>query len=411
MPATEPLIFDALRTPRGRGKSSGSLYTTKPIDLVVGLMHETLSRNPDLDPERIEDVVLGCVTPIGDQGGDIAKASAVKAGLPNTVAGVQLNRFCASGLEAVNIAAQKVASGWEDLILAGGVESMSRVPMGSDGGAWAMDPETAYEASFVPQGISADLIATLEGFSRDDVDVYAAQSQARAATAQAGGRFTASVVPVRDVNDNVVLDRDEFIRPETTVDTLGQLKPSFQMMGDFGGFDAVALQKYHWVEKIDHVHTPGNSSGIVDGASLVTVGNEKIGAELGLKPRARIVATAVTGTEPTIMLTGPAPASRKALAKAGLTLEDIDLIEMNEAFAAVVLRFARDMAGKGNEQALLEKTNVNGGAIAMGHPLGATGGMILGTLIDELQRTGGRYGLATLCIGGGMGIATIVEAL
>ena len=355
--------------------------------------------------------MLGCVTPIGDQGGDIAKAAAAKAGLPDSVAGVQLNRFCASGLEAVNIAAQKVASGWEDLVFAGGVESMSRVPMGSDGGAWAMDPETSFENYFVPQGISADLIATIEGFSREDVDTYAARSQARAATAQAEGRFSDSVVPVLDVNDNVVLDHDEFIRADTTVDTLGQLKPSFAMMGDFGGFDAVALQKYHWVEKIDHVHTPGNSSGIVDGASLVAVGNEKIGNELGLKPRARILATAVTGTEPTIMLTGPAPASRKALAKAGLTIDDIDLIEMNEAFAAVVLRFARDMVGKGNEQALLEKTNVNGGAIAMGHPLGATGGMILGTLIDELHRTGGRYGLATLCIGGGMGIATVVEAL
>jgi acetyl-CoA C-acetyltransferase len=283
--------------------------------------------------------------------------------------------------------------------------------MGSDGGAWAMDPETSFENYFVPQGISADLIATIEGFSRDDVDTYAARSQARAASAQAEGRFSGSVVPVRDVNDNVVLDRDEFIRADTTVDTLGQLKPSFAMMGDFGGFDAVALQKYHWVEKIDHVHTPGNSSGIVDGASLVAVGNEKIGTELGLKPRARIVATAVTGTEPTIMLTGPAPASKKALGKAGLTIDDIDLIEMNEAFAAVVLRFARDMVGKGDEQALLEKTNVNGGAIALGHPLGATGGMILGTLVDELQRTGGRYGLATLCIGGGMGIATVVEAL
>jgi acetyl-CoA C-acetyltransferase len=411
MPATEPLIFDAIRTPRGRGKSSGSLYTTKPIDLVVGLIHETLSRNPDLDPARIEDVVLGCVTPIGDQGGDIAKAAAAKAGLPHSVAGVQLNRFCASGLEAVNVAAQKVASGWEDLVFAGGVESMSRVPMGSDGGAWAMDPETSFENYFVPQGISADLIATIEGFTRDDVDSYAARSQSRAATAQAEGRFSDSVVPVIDINANVVLDRDEFIRADTTVDTLGQLKPSFQMMGDFGGFDAVALQKYHWVEKIDHVHTPGNSSGIVDGASLVAVGNEKIGDELGLKARARIVATAITGTEPTIMLTGPAPASKKALAKAGLTIDDIDLIEMNEAFAAVVLRFARDMVGKDNEQALLEKTNVNGGAIALGHPLGATGGMILGTLVDELQRTGGRYGLATLCIGGGMGIATVVEAL
>ncbi len=411
MPATEALIFDAIRTPRGRGKSSGSLYTTKPIDLVVGLVHELLSRNPDLDPARIEDLVLGCVTPIGDQGGDIAKAAAVKAGLPETVAGVQLNRFCASGLEAVNIAAQKVASGWEDFVFAGGVESMSRVPMGSDVGAWAMDPETAYEASFVPQGISADLIATIEGFTREEVDAYAARSQARAATAQAEGRFSGSVVPVLDAGENVVLDHDEFIRPETTVDTLAQLKPSFQMMGDFGGFDAVALQKYHWVEKINHVHTPGNSSGIVDGASLVAVGNERIGEELGLKARARVVATAVTGTEPTIMLTGPAPASRKALAKAGLGIEDMDLIEMNEAFAAVVMRFARDMVGRDDSDKLLERTNVNGGAIAMGHPLGATGGMILGTLIDELQRTGGRYGLATLCIGGGMGIATVVEAL
>ena len=411
MPATEALIFDAIRTPRGRGKSSGSLYTTKPIDLVVGLIHELLSRNPDLDPARVEDLVLGCVTPVGDQGGDIAKAAAAKAGLPYTVAGVQLNRFCASGLEAVNVAAQKVASGWEDLVLAGGVESMSRVPMGTDGGAWAMDPETAYQTSFVPQGISADLIATIEGFGRDDVDAYAVRSQQRAATAQAEGRFNDSVVPVLDVNDNVVLGLDEFIRADTTADTLGQLKPSFAAMGDMGGFDAVALQKYHWVEKIDHVHTAGNSSGIVDGASLVAVGNEQTGDELGLRARARIVATAVTGTEPTIMLTGPAPATRKALAKAGLTIDDIDLIEMNEAFAAVVLRFVRDMAGRENENALLEKVNVNGGAIAMGHPLGATGGMILGTLVDELHRTGGRYGLATLCVGGGMGIATIVEAI
>ncbi len=411
MPATDVLVFDAIRTPRGRGKSSGSLYTTKPIDLPVGLIHEILSRNPDLDPERVDDVVLGCVTPVGDQGGDIAKAAATKAGLPDTVAGVQLNRFCASGLEAVNIAAQKVASGWEDLVLAGGVESMSRVPMGSDGGAWAMDPETSYQTSFVPQGIGADLIATLEGFSREDVDAYAERSQRRAATAQAEGRFEQSVIPVIDINGNVVLDHDEFIRPETTVDALAQLKPSFAMMGDLGGFDAVALQKYHWVERIDHVHTPGNSSGIVDGASLVLVGNERTGAELGLEARARVVATAVTGSDPTIMLTGPAPATRKALAKAGLTIDDIDLIEMNEAFAAVVLRFARDMAGRGDEDALLEKINVNGGAIAMGHPLGATGGMIFGTLIDELQRTGGRYGLATLCIGGGMGIATIVEAI
>jgi acetyl-CoA C-acetyltransferase len=403
MAATEPLIFDAIRTPRGKGKVNGSLHATKPVDLVVGLMHETLSRNPELDPSRVDDVVLGCVTPIGDQGADIAKTAAIKAGLPDTVAGVQLNRFCASGLEAVNIAAQKVASGWEDLVLAGGVESMSRVPMGSDGGAWAMDPETAYDTSFVPQGISADLIATVEDFSRDDVDASAGRSQERASTAQAEGRFANSVVPVLDINDHVVLDHDEFIRPGTTAETLATLKPSFAAIGDMGGFDAVALQKYHWVEKINHVHTPGNSSGIVDGASLVVVGNEKTGSELGLRARAKILATAVSGADPTIMLTGPAPASRKALAKAGLTVDDIDLVEINEAFAAVVLRYVRDMGFD------MDKVNVNGGAIAMGHPLGATGGMILGTLVDELERQKLRYGLATLCIGGGMGIATVVE--
>jgi acetyl-CoA C-acetyltransferase len=405
MAATEPLIFDTVRTPRGKGKVNGSLHATKPVDLIVGLMHETLSRNPDLDPGRVDDVVLGCVTPIGDQGADIAKTAAIKAGLPDTVAGVQLNRFCASGLEAVNIAAQKVASGWEDLVLAGGVESMSRVPMGSDGGAWAMDPETAYDTSFVPQGVSADLIATVEDFSRDDVDAYAVRSQERASAAQAEGRFSGSVVPVLDINDQVVLDHDEFIRPGTTVETLAGLKPSFAAIGDMGGFDAVALQKYHWVEKINHVHTPGNSSGIVDGASLVVVGNEKTGAELGLRARAKILATAVSGADPTIMLTGPAPASRKALGKAGLTVDDIDLVEINEAFAAVVLRFVRDMGFD------MDKVNVNGGAIAMGHPLGATGAMILGTLVDELERQNKRYGLATLCIGGGMGIATVVERI
>jgi acetyl-CoA C-acetyltransferase len=405
MPATEPLVFDALRTPRGRGKSSGSLHTTKPVDLVVGLIHEELARNPNFDPSRVDDLVLGCVTPIGDQGADIAKTSALKAGLPETVSGVQINRFCASGLEAVNIAAQKVGSGFEDLVLAGGVESMSRVPMGSDGGAWAMDPTTAYETYFVPQGVSADLIATVEGFSREDVDAYAVRSQERAAAAQADGRFQGSVVAVKDINDHVMLDHDEFIRPGTTVDSLGGLKPSFAMMGEMGGFDAVALQKYHWVERINHVHTPGNSSGIVDGAALVAIGNEKIGEELGLKPRARILATALSGADATIMLTGPAPASKKALAKAGLSVDDLDLIEINEAFAAVVLRFVRDM------DLDMEKVNVNGGAIAMGHPLGATGAMILGTLIDELHRTGGKYGLATLCVGGGMGIATVVEAI
>ncbi len=405
MAATDALVFDAIRTPRGKGKSNGSLHTTKPVDLVVGLMHEMLARNGKLDPSRVDDVVLGCVSPVGDQGADIAKTAAIKAGLPDTVAGVQLNRFCASGLEAVNIAAQKVGSGWEDLVFAGGVESMSRVPMGSDGGAWALDPETNYDTYFVPQGISADLIATMEEFSRDDVDAYAMRSQERAARAEDEGRFKSSVIAVEDINGNVVLDRDEHIRRGTTLDSLGGLKPSFEGLGEMGGFDAVALQKYHWVERINHVHTAGNSSGIVDGASLLAVGNETIGDALELTPRARILATAVSGADPTIMLTGPAPASRKALQKAGLTVEDLDLVEINEAFAAVVLRFVRDMGLD------MEKVNVNGGAIAMGHPLGATGGMILGTLIDERHRTGGRYGLATLCVGGGMGIATVVEAI
>jgi acetyl-CoA C-acetyltransferase len=384
---------------------NGSLHATKPVDLVVGLMHELLVRNERLDPNRIDDVVLGCVSPIGDQGADIAKTAALKAGLPDTVSGVQLNRFCASGLEAVNIAAQKVASGWEDLVLAGGVESMSRVPMGSDGGAWAMDPETNYDTYFVPQGIGADLIATIEEFSREDVDAYAARSQERAVAAHADGRFAGSLVPVLDINDQVVLDRDEHIREGTTVETLSGLKPSFAAMGEMGGFDAVALQKYHWVERIDHVHTPGNSSGIVDGASLVAIGNAETGEALGLTARARVLATAVSGADPTIMLTGPAPAARKALSKAGIGVEDLDLVEINEAFAAVVLRFVRDMGLD------MQRVNVNGGAIAMGHPLGATGAMILGTLVDELHRTGGRYGLATLCVGGGMGIATVVEAI
>jgi acetyl-CoA C-acetyltransferase len=405
MAATEPLVFDAIRTPRGRGKVNGSLHTVKPVDLVVGLMRETLVRNDGVDPKRVDDVVLGCVSPIGDQGADIARTAAIKAGLPDTVAGVQLNRFCASGLEAVNIAAQKVASGWEDLVMAGGVESMSRVPMGSDGGAWALDPETNYDTSFVPQGIGADLIATLEGFTREDVDAYAARSQERAAAAQANGLFARSLIPVLDINDNLVLDRDEHIRAGTTAESLSSLKPAFVTIGDLGGFDAVALQKFHWLETIDHVHTAGNSSGIVDGASLVLIGNERIAQEQGLVPRARILATAVSGADPTIMLTGPAPASRKVLDKAGLAVEDLDLVEINEAFAAVVMRFVADMGLD------MGKVNVNGGAIAMGHPLGATGAMILGTLIDELHRTGGRYGLATLCVAGGMGIATLVEAI
>ncbi|UUY04577.1 acetyl-CoA C-acetyltransferase [Svornostia abyssi] len=406
MAATDALVFDAIRTPRGKGKSNGSLHTVKPVDLVVGLMHETLARNVDLDPEAIDDVVLGCVSPVGEQGGDIAKSAAMKAGLPDGVCGVQLNRFCGSGLEAVNTAAQKVASGWEDLILAGGVESMSRVPMGADGGGpLLLDQEAAYDTGFVPQGIAADLLATLEGWSREDVDAYAARSQERAATAQAEGRFDNSVVPVRDINERVVLDRDEFIRPGTTVEALGALKPAFSVMGEMGGFDAVAMQRYHWIDRIDHVHTPGNSSGIVDGASLLTIGNEKAAREQGLTPKARILATAVAGSEPTVMFTGPAPASRKALERAGITKDDLDVIEMNEAFASAVLKFVKDL------DVDMDKVNVNGGAIAMGHPLGATGGILLNTVIDELHRTGGRYGLATLCIGGGMGVATVVEAL
>ncbi|WP_433291983.1 acetyl-CoA C-acetyltransferase [Pseudonocardia sp. CA-142604] len=401
----EAYIYDAVRTPRGRGKASGSLYEVKPISLVVGLIHELRNRFPDLDPSTVDDVVLGVVSPIGDQGGDIAKAAAITAGLPHTVAGVQLNRFCASGLEAVNVAAQKVRSGMEDMVLAGGVEAMSRVPMGSDGGAWAMDPETSYDTGFVPQGIGADLIATLEGFSREDVDTFAVESQTRAAKAWANGYFARSVVPVKDRNGVTVLDRDEHIRAGSTLESLAGLQPSFAMIGDAGGFDAVALQRYHWVEKINHVHHAGNSSGIVDGAALCLIGTEAAGKAAGLTPRARIVSTALSGADPTIMLTGPAPASRKALAKAGLSVEDIDLFEINEAFAAVALRFMRDL------DLPHDKVNVNGGAIAMGHPLGATGAMILGTLVDELERRDLRYGLATLCVGGGMGIATVVERI
>ncbi|MET4921141.1 acetyl-CoA C-acetyltransferase [Streptomyces sp. PSRA5] len=401
--STEAYVYDAIRTPRGRGKANGALHGTKPIDLVVGLIHEIRDRFPDLDPAAIDDVVLGVVSPLGDQGSDIARTAAVAAGLPDTVAGVQENRFCASGLEAVNLAAAKVRSGWEDLILAGGVESMSRVPMGSDGGAWAMDPMTSIRTGFAPQGIGADLIATIGGFTRRDVDEFAALSQERAAAAWKDGRFARSVVPVRDVNGLTVLDHDEHLRPGTTADTLASLKPSFAQIGDLGGFDAVALQKYHWVEKIDHVHHAGNSSGIVDGASLVAIGSKETGERYGMTPRARIVSAAVSGSEPTIMLTGPAPATRKALAKAGLTIDDIDLVEINEAFAAVVLRYVAEMGLS------LDQVNVNGGAIALGHPLGATGAMILGTLVDELERQDKRYGLATLCVGGGMGVATIVE--
>src|SRR3954465_785486 len=401
--AAEAFVYDHLRTPRGKGKAAGSLHEVKPVDLVVGLIDELRERNPDLDTPRIDDVVLGVVSPVGDQGGDIAKTAALAAGYPDTVAGVQLNRFCASGLEAVNQAASRVRGGFEDLILAGGVESMSRVAMGSDGGAWASDPATALTTGFVPQGIGADLIATLEGWSREDVDAFAAESNHRAAKAWASGSVEKSGIPVKDLNGVTVLAHDELIRPDTTVEGLAGLKPSFASIGKDAGFDDVALEKYHWVERIDHVHHAGNSSGIVDGAALVAIGSEQVGEELGLTPRARIVMTAVSGADPTIMLTRPAPAARKALAKAGLTADAIDLWEMNEAFAAVAMRFMKDMG------ITHEVTNVNGGAIAMGHPLGATGAMLLGTLVDELQRRDLRRGLATLCIGGGMGIATIVE--
>ncbi|MGJ9411875.1 acetyl-CoA C-acetyltransferase [Aeromicrobium sp. CF4.19] len=401
---TDAFIYDAIRTPRGRGKKTGSLHEIKPISLVNGLLDELRGRNPDLAPNEVDDVILGVVSPVGDQGADIARTAVLASGFGQQVAGVQLNRFCASGLEAVNQASARVKSGWEDLIVAGGVESMSRVPMASDGGAWAMDPETALATDFVPQGIGADLIATLEGYSREDVDTFAAESQARAAKAIANGYFSRSVVPVKDQTGMLVLDHDEFVREGTTVESLSGLGPSFAQVGDFGGFDSVALEKYHTVEKINHVHHAGNSSGIVDGAGLVLIGNETAGERHGLKPRARVVSTAVVGSEPTIMLTGPGPACHKALAKAGLSIEDIDLIEINEAFAAVAMRLMKDLGDYPHEQ-----TNVNGGAIAMGHPLGATGAMILGTLVDELERREKRYGMATLCIGGGMGIATIVE--
>ncbi|ALE06715.1 acetyl-CoA acetyltransferase [Arthrobacter sp. ERGS1:01] len=399
---TDAFVYDAIRTPRGRGRN-GALHGTKPIDLVVGLINALRDRHPGLDEDLIDDLILGVVSPVGDQGAVIARTAVLAAGLPNTVGGMQLNRFCASGLEAVNTAAQKVRSGWDRLIIAGGVESMSRVPIGSDGGAWAMDPATNYDSYFVPQGIGADLIATTEGFSRADVDAYAVRSQQLAARAWAEGRFANSVIPVRDQNGLVVLDRDEHMRPGSTPESLAALKPSFAGMGEAGGFDAVALQKFHGTERINHVHTAANSSGIVDGAALVLVGSEEMGGRLGLAPRARIVATATSGADPTIMLTGPTPATHKLLKQAGLGVDDIDLFEINEAFAAVVLKYQKDL---GIPE---EKLNVNGGAIAMGHPLGATGAMILGATIDELERRNARRAVVTLCIGGGMGVATLIE--
>ena len=395
------MIFDAVRTPRGKGKKDGSLHEVKPVELLAGLLTQ-LQKRLAFDPAQLDDVVMGVVSPVGEQGSVIAKTAALKAGWDCRVAGMQINRFCASGLEAVNLAAQKVASGWEDMVVAGGVESMSRVPIGSDGGAWAQDPETNAATGFVPQGIGADLIATLAGWDREAVDRFALTSQQRAAAAQAEGRFDRSVIAVQDAIGLTVLERDEFIKPRTTLEGLGALKPAFVDLGAMG-FDAVALARYPQVERIRHVHTAGNSSGIVDGAAAVLIGSEAKGREMGLTPRGRVVATALSGADPTIMLTGPMPATRKVLAKAGLTIADIDLFEVNEAFAAVPMRFMLEMGVPH------EKVNVNGGAIALGHPLGATGAMLVGTLLDELERRHLKRGLVTLCVGGGMGIATIIE--
>lgn len=398
---TEAYIFDAIRTPRGRGKTNGALHEVKPITLLADLLISLQQRN-QFDTAAVDDIVMGCVTAVGDQGAVIAKTAALAAGWDNDVAGVVLNRFCASGLEAVNTAAMKVRSGWEHLVVAGGVESMSRVPMGSDGGAWAMDPETNIATGFMPQGIGADLIATLGGFSREDVDAFAMRSHQKAAAAWQKSAFQKSIIPVKDRNGLTILDHDELIRPDSTVETLGKLKPSFKAMGEMG-FDNVAKQAYPQVEFINHIHSPGNSSGIVDGAAAVLIGSESAGKQFNMKPRARIVATAVVGAEPTIMLTGPGPAARKALKVAGMEVSDIDLFEVNEAFASVVMRFIDEM---GISEDIV---NVNGGSIAMGHPLGATGAMILGTLLDELEARDLKTGLVTLCVGGGMGIATIIE--
>lgn len=395
-------IFDAVRTPRGKGKKDGSLHPVTPVELAVHVLEAIRERNA-LDTSKVDDVIMGCVTQIMEQGSNIAKTATQAAGYHYSVPAFSLNRFCASGLEAVNSGAGQIMAGMMDLVLAGGVESMSRAKMGSDGGSWYMDPQVAFPGYFVPQGISADLIATKFGFSREDVDTFAAESQQRAAKAREAGYFSRSLVPVKDINGLPILAEDETIRPETTPETLGKLNPSFEMMGQMGGFDSVAIQKYPEVERITHVHHAGNSSGIVDGASLVLLGNERVGKELGLRPRARIRGYAVTGTEPTIMLLGPAPSTRKALQKAGLQPNDIDLFEVNEAFAAVVLRFMQDLGISH------DKVNVNGGAIAMGHPLGATGAMLIGTVLDELERRDLTLGVATLCVGGGMGIATVIE--
>jgi len=400
---TDALIYDHVRTPRGKGKKDGSLHQATPVWLLRGLL-QSLRQRLDLDTALVDDVVLGCVTPVGEQGADIARTAVLDAGWAESVAGVTLSRFCASGLEAVNLAAAKVASGFEDFVVAGGIESMSRWTMGSDGGAWFMDPRINQGIAFVPQGISADLIAMLEGFSRHDLDSYALQSHQRAAAARAAGHFRKSLVPVHDIAGLPMLAEDETIRANATIEAMAKLEPSFAAMGAMG-FDATALRKYTTVEKIAHVHHAGNASGIVDGAALMLIGSRDAGERAGLRPRARIRSVAVIGSEPTIMLTGPTPACRKALAKAGLSAADIDLWEINEAFAAVPMKTARDLGVS------LDRVNVNGGAIAMGHPLGATGCIILGTLLDELERRGQALGCATLCVGGGMGIATIIERI
>ena len=397
----EAYIYDAVRTPRGKGKKDGSLHEITALSLATQVLEALRDRN-ELDTSKVDDVILGCVSPVGEQGADIARTAVLTAGWAETTSGVQVNRFCASGLEAVNMAAAKVKSGEADFAVGGGIEAMSRVPMGSDGGAWPVDPTSAFPTYFVPQGVSADMIASKWGFSRDDVDAYSVESHKRSARSWEEGRFKNSVIPVRNQLGLVQLDRDETIRPGTDMQTLGALKPSFAMMGEMA-FDSVINQRYPEVARVNHVHTPGNSSGIVDGASLVMVGNARIGKELGMTPRGRVVSIALTATDPTIMLTGPGPASLKALAKAGLTIDDIDLVEINEAFASVALRLQRDLNVPD------EKLNVVGGAIAMGHPLGATGAMILGTLLDELERRGKGTGLATLCIGGGMGVSTVIE--
>ena len=395
-------IFDSVRTPRGRGKKDGKLHSTRPVMLAKTVLQALKERN-DLDTEKIEDVIFGCVTPVGEQGGNIAKTAAFAADYSDRVPGVTLNRFCSSGLEAINQAAASVRAGFSDLIVAGGVEAMSRIPLGSDGGAWVIDPEVANKTSFVPQGISADLIASLYGFSRQDCDAFAVQSQQRAAQAWREKRFDKSIVAVHSCAGEILLGHDEHMRAETTVESLAKLKPAFAVQGEQYGFDSVAIQKYPQLERINHVHHAGNSSGIVDGAAAVLIGSEKAGKEMNLKARAKIRSIGLVSTEPTIMLTGPAPATQLALKKAGLSIDDIDLIEVNEAFSSVVLNFMREMKISD------EKVNVNGGAIAMGHPLGATGAIIMGTVLDELERRQLSLGLVTLCVGGGMGVATIIE--